>query len=72
MSDSDEGRWTCMAAIETSTPAPLLTTALYERFSSRGVVMARSGTDGIYGSGTTRVVRKRVASGPWTMNVDRP
>ena len=25
-----------MAAIETGTPAPLLTTALYERFSSRG------------------------------------
>jgi 6-phosphogluconate dehydrogenase len=36
VSDSGEGRWTCMAAIETGTPAPLLTTALYERFSSRG------------------------------------
>jgi 6-phosphogluconate dehydrogenase len=36
VSDSGEGRWTSMAAIETSTPAPVLTTALYERFSSRG------------------------------------
>jgi 6-phosphogluconate dehydrogenase len=36
VSDSGEGRWTCMAAIETGTPAPLLTTALYERFNSRG------------------------------------
>jgi len=36
VSDSGDGRWTCMAAIETGTPAPLLTTALYERFSSRG------------------------------------
>jgi 6-phosphogluconate dehydrogenase len=36
VSDSGEGRWTCIAAIETGTPAPLLTTALYERFSSRG------------------------------------
>ena len=36
VSDSGEGRWTCQAAIETGTPAPLLTTALYERFSSRG------------------------------------
>jgi 6-phosphogluconate dehydrogenase len=36
VSDSGEGRWTCTAAIETGTPAPLLTTALYERFSSRG------------------------------------
>ena len=29
-------RWTSIAAIETGTPAPLLTTALYERFTSRG------------------------------------
>ena len=36
VSDSGEGRWTCQAAIETGTPAPLLTAALYERFSSRG------------------------------------
>jgi 6-phosphogluconate dehydrogenase len=36
VSDSGEGRWTCQAAIETGTPAPLLTTALYERFASRG------------------------------------
>jgi 6-phosphogluconate dehydrogenase len=36
VSDSGEGRWTIMAAIEESVPAPVLTTALYERFSSRG------------------------------------
>ena len=36
VSDSGEGRWTALAAIETGTPAPLLTTALYERFNSRG------------------------------------
>lgn len=36
VSDSGEGRWTSIAAIETGTPAPVLTTALYERFSSRG------------------------------------
>jgi 6-phosphogluconate dehydrogenase len=36
VSDSGEGRWTALAAIETSAPAPVLTTALYERFTSRG------------------------------------
>ncbi len=36
VSDSGEGRWTVKAAIDEGTPAPVLTTALYERFSSRG------------------------------------
>jgi len=36
VSDSGEGRWTIQAAIDESAPAPVLTTALYERFSSRG------------------------------------
>ncbi|CAB4868877.1 unannotated protein [freshwater metagenome] len=36
VSDSGEGRWTALAAIETGTPAPVLTAALYSRFSSRG------------------------------------
>ena len=36
VSDSGEGRWTSIAAIEVGTPAPVLTTALFERFSSRG------------------------------------
>jgi len=36
VSDSGEGRWTSIAAIETGTPTPLLTTALYERFNSQG------------------------------------
>ncbi len=35
VSDSGEGRWTSIAAIETSTPAPVLTAALFSRFSSR-------------------------------------
>jgi 6-phosphogluconate dehydrogenase len=37
VSDSGEGRWTSIAAIEEGVPAPVLTTALYERFSSRGL-----------------------------------
>ena len=36
VADSGEGRWTAAAAIETSTPTPVLTTALFQRFSSRG------------------------------------
>ncbi len=36
VSDSGEGRWTLKAAIDEAVPAPVLTTALYERFSSRG------------------------------------
>ncbi|MEA2302678.1 MAG: 6-phosphogluconate dehydrogenase [Solirubrobacteraceae bacterium] len=37
VSDSGEGRWTSIAAIEEGVPAGVLTTALYERFSSRGL-----------------------------------
>jgi 6-phosphogluconate dehydrogenase len=36
VSDSGEGRWTITAAIEESVPAPVLSSALYERFTSRG------------------------------------
>jgi len=36
VSDSGEGRWTIKAAIDESVPAPVLSTALYSRFSSRG------------------------------------
>jgi len=36
VSDSGEGRWTIKAAIDDFMPVPVLTTALYERFSSRG------------------------------------
>ncbi len=36
VSDSGEGRWTSIAAIDVGAPAPLLTTSLYNRFSSRG------------------------------------
>ena len=36
VSDSGEGRWTVMAAIDESVPAHVITTSLYERFSSRG------------------------------------
>ena len=36
VSDSGEGRWTVLASIEEGAPAPVLSSALYERFSSRG------------------------------------
>jgi len=36
VSDSGEGRWTSLAAIDEGVPAPILTSALYSRFSSRG------------------------------------
>ena len=37
VSDSGEGRWTSIAAIEEGVPAPVLSTALYSRFGSRGL-----------------------------------
>ena len=37
VSDSGEGRWTSIAAIDEGVAAPVLTTALYSRFSSRGL-----------------------------------
>jgi len=37
VSDSGEGRWTAIAAIDEGVPTPVLTTALYERFYSRGL-----------------------------------
>jgi 6-phosphogluconate dehydrogenase len=36
VSDSGEGRWTIKAAIDETVPAPVLSSALYQRFSSRG------------------------------------
>ena len=36
VSDSGEGRWTVLAAVEAGVPAPVLSSALYERFQSRG------------------------------------
>ncbi len=36
VSDSGEGRWTIAAAIDEGVPVPVLSAALYERFSSRG------------------------------------
>jgi 6-phosphogluconate dehydrogenase len=36
VSDSGEGRWTIKAAIDEGVPTPVLSTALYSRFSSRG------------------------------------
>jgi 6-phosphogluconate dehydrogenase len=36
VSDSGEGRWTIAAAIDEAVPAPVLTAALYQRFTSRG------------------------------------
>jgi 6-phosphogluconate dehydrogenase len=37
VSDSGEGRWTVLAAIDEGVPAPVITTSLYERFESRGL-----------------------------------
>ncbi|MEK6276698.1 MAG: phosphogluconate dehydrogenase (NAD(+)-dependent, decarboxylating) [Actinomycetota bacterium] len=37
VSDSGEGRWTSIAAIDEGVPAPVLTMALYSRFASRGL-----------------------------------
>ncbi len=36
VSDSGEGRWTVMAAVDTGVPAPVITASLFERFDSRG------------------------------------
>ncbi len=36
VSDSGEGRWTITAAIDESAPAPVLSAALFQRFTSRG------------------------------------
>ena len=36
VSDSGEGRWTAVAAVESGAPAPMITAALFQRFSSRG------------------------------------
>jgi 6-phosphogluconate dehydrogenase len=36
VSDSGEGRWTILAAIESTAPAPVLTASLFQRFASRG------------------------------------
>ncbi len=36
VSDSGEGRWTVLAAVDEATPAPIITAALFARFSSRG------------------------------------
>ena len=36
MSDSGEGRWTISAAIDEGVPVPVLSNALFQRFSSRG------------------------------------
>jgi len=35
VSDSGEGRWTVLAAVDESVPAPVITSALFSRFSSR-------------------------------------
>ncbi|WP_408649203.1 phosphogluconate dehydrogenase (NAD(+)-dependent, decarboxylating) [Streptomyces herbicida] len=37
VSDSGEGRWTVLAAVDESVPAPVITTALYQRYASRGL-----------------------------------
>jgi 6-phosphogluconate dehydrogenase len=51
VSDSGEGRWTSIAAIEEGIPAYVLTAAVYERFSSRG--------DGTYANRVLSAMRKQ-------------
>jgi 6-phosphogluconate dehydrogenase len=51
VSDSGEGRWTSIAAIDEGVPAPVLTTALYERFYSREL--------GDYGDKVLSAMRKQ-------------
>ena len=50
VADSGEGRWTSIASIETGTPTPVLTTALYSRFTSRG--------EEVYGNRALSAMRK--------------
>src|SRR5215213_6887968 len=51
VSDSGEGRWTAIAAIDEGVPTPVLTTALHERFYSRGL--------GNYGDKVLSAMRKQ-------------
>jgi 6-phosphogluconate dehydrogenase len=51
VSDSGEGRWTILAAIDEGVPAHVLTAALYERFSSRG--------QSVYADKITSAMRKQ-------------
>ncbi len=51
VSDSGEGRWTSIAAIEEGIPAYVLTAAVYERFSSRG--------EGTYANRVLSAMRKQ-------------
>jgi 6-phosphogluconate dehydrogenase len=51
VSDSGEGRWTSIAAVEEGIPAYVLTAALYERFSSRG--------EGTYANRVLSAMRKQ-------------
>ncbi len=56
VSDSGEGRWTSIAAIDTGTPAPVLATALFERFSSR--------QEGEFGNRVLSAMRKQFGGHP--------
>jgi 6-phosphogluconate dehydrogenase len=51
VSDSGEGRWTSIAAIDTGTPMPVLTAALYSRFASR--------SEGDFGNRALSAMRKQ-------------
>ena len=59
VSDSGEGRWTSIAAIDEGVPAPVLTTALYSRFASRGRRLRRQGAVG-HAQGVRRPRREEV------------
>ena len=74
VSDSGEGRWTIKAAIDEGVPVPVLTTALYERFASRGeadyqdklLSAMRFGFGGhVEKAGGKKHMNKRLIPTPW-------
>ena len=74
VSDSGEGRWTALAAIETGAPAPVLTAALFARFSSRGeddyANRLLSAMRAQFGGHAERQRRRRRARSPAAMSAD--
>jgi 6-phosphogluconate dehydrogenase len=63
VSDSGEGRWTSIAAIEEGVPAPLLTAALYSRFASRGSEVFADKVESAQRFGFGGHVEKKAAQG---------
>ena len=62
VSDSGEGRWTIKSFIDEAIPSPVLTTALYERFSSRGEADFADKLLSAIGTSSAAIWRRRQAS----------